>query len=201
MPLVMERVEQVKEFRLNSTRKQTKLLADYPREFAEIRQPDSYYILVPRHTSENREYVPMGFFDKNNIVSDTCSFVPNASLYDFGILTSKMHMTWMSYVCGRLKGDYRYSATIVYNNFPFPKEIPETLCQKIKEASEDILLIREKYVDESLSNLYDPMLMPSDLRKAHRKLDDLVDKAYSNDKFVNDDDRMKLLFDLYQELI
>ena len=201
MPLVMERVEQVKEFRLNSTRKQTKLLADYPREFAEIRQPDSYYILVPRHTSENREYVPMGFFDKNNIVSDTCSFVPNASLYDFGILTSKMHMTWMSYVCGRLKGDYRYSATIVYNNFPFPKEIPETLCQKIKEASEDILLIREKYVDESLSNLYDPMLMPSDLRKAHHKLDDLVDKAYSNDKFVNDDDRMKLLFDLYQELI
>lgn len=107
----------------------------------------------------------------------------------------------MRYVCGRLKGDYRYSASIVYNNFPFPDNISDDLKNKIENASQEILNIREKYSNESLANLYDPLLMPSDLRKAHKKLDILVDKAYRNKKFIDDNDRMNFLFKKYNELI
>ena len=109
-------------------------------------------------------------------------------------------MTWVKYTCGKLKGDYRYSPSIVYNNYPFPVNVPEALRKLISNCVEEIINIRDSY-DASLAQLYTPLLMPYDLRKAHDKLDDLVDKAYSNDKFENDDDRMKLLFDLYQELI
>lgn len=201
MPLVMDRIQKVKQFRLDSTRKQTRLLANYPTEFAEIRQPKTDYILIPLHSSENREYVPIGFISKDVISLNSVSFIESDDLVLFGILTSKMHMTWMRTVCGRLESRYRYSATIVYNNFPFPKHISGPLYDKIKTVSEEILNIRKKYEDETLANLYTPLLMPSDLRRAHDKLDALVDKAYGKNKFKNDDDRMKFLFDLYKELI
>ena len=199
-PLIMERVEKVRDLRKDSRRKETKELAKTPTRFGEVRQPDSNYILVPRVSSENREYIPMAFFDKDKIVSDSCSCVPNAELYDLGILTSKMHMTWVKYICGKLESRYRYSPSIVYNNYPFPVNVPEALRKLISNCVEEIINIRDSY-DASLAQLYTPLLMPYDLRKAHDKLDELVDKAYSNDKFENDDDRMKLLFDLYQELI
>ena len=199
-PLILERVEKVKDLRNKSKRKETQELAKTPTRFGEVRQPDSNYILVPRVSSVNREYIPMAFFDKDKIVSDSCSCVPNAELYDFGILTSKMHMTWVKYICGKLKGDYRYSPSIVYNNYPFPTEVPNDLRESISKCAEDIIHIREKY-DSSLAQLYNPLLMPFDLRKAHDRLDILVDKAYRKEKFTDDDDRMKLLFDLYQELI
>ena len=199
-PLILERVEKVRDLRKDSRRKETKELAKTPTRFGEVRQPDSNYILVPRVSSENREYIPMAFFDKDKIVSDSCSCVPNAELYDLGILTSKMHMTWVKYICGKLESRYRYSPSIVYNNYPFPVNVPESLRKLISNCVEEIINIRDSY-DASLAQLYTPLLMPYDLRKAHDKLDELVDKAYSNDKFENDDDRMKLLFDLYQELI
>lgn len=199
-PLILERVEKVRDLRNKSKRKETQELAKTPTRFGEVRQPDSNYILVPRVSSVNREYIPMAFFDKDKIVSDSCSCVPEAELYDFGILTSKMHMTWVKYVCGKLKGDYRYSPSIVYNNYPFPVDVPPALREAIGKCAEEILNIRENY-DASLAQLYDPILMPFDLRKAHDRLDAFVDKAYSKDKFETDDDRMKLLFDLYQELI
>ncbi|MBQ2652574.1 MAG: class I SAM-dependent DNA methyltransferase [Methanobrevibacter sp.] len=199
-PLILERVEKVRDLRNKSKRKETQELAKTPTRFGEVRQPDSNYILVPRVSSVNREYIPMAFFDKDKIVSDSCSCVPNAELYDFGILTSKMHMTWVKYICGKLKGDYRYSPSIVYNNYPFPTEVPDDLREAISKCAEDIIHIREKY-DSSLAQLYNPLLMPFDLRKAHDRLDILVDKAYRKEKFTDDDDRMKLLFDLYQELI
>ena len=198
-PLILERVEKVRELRSNSKRKETKELAKTPTRFGEVRQPDSNYILVPRVSSVNREYIPMAFFDKDKIVSDSCSCVPDAELYDFGILTSKMHMTWVKYVCGKLKGDYRYSPSIVYNNYPFPVNVPDNLREAIGKCAEDIIKIRESY-DSSLAQLYNPLLMPFDLRKAHDKLDMLVDKAYGKNNFKDDDDRMKLLFDLYNEL-
>ena len=201
MPLVQDRIEKVRAFRLQSTREQTKKLARYPTEFAEIRQPSTDYILIPLHSSENREYVPIGFIDKNTISNNAVSFIESDDLVLFGILTSKMHMTWMKYICGRLESRYRYSATIVYNNFPFPKNISDNLSSKIKKVSEEILNIRKKYEKETLANLYHPLLMPSDLRKAHDKLDNLVDKAYTNESFSSDDDRMRLLFNLYKELI
>ena len=198
-PNILNRIKKVKEHRLNSKREATRELANYPTLFAEIRQPESNYVLVPRVSSENREYIPIAFFDSDKIVGDTCLCVPNVNLLEFGILTSKMHMTWMRYVCGRLKGDYRYSASLVYNNFPFPKEIPDDLKNKIINASQKILDVRDKFPNETMAQLYNPELMPPTLRKAHENLDKIVDKAYSSKKFKDDNDRMKILFDLYLE--
>ena len=200
-PLILDRINNVQKLRLDSKRKETQELAKTPARFGEVRQPKTDYILVPRVSSINREYIPMTFFDKDKIVGDSCTCVPDATLYDFGILTSKMHMTWVKYVCGKLKGDYRYSPSIVYNNYPFPVDVPDKLKKDIMDCAEDILKVRENYPDETLANLYHPLLMPYDLRKAHDKLDNLVDKAYSKNKFKDDDDRMKLLFNMYNKLI
>lgn len=197
MSIVKQRVEKVKKYRMASKREATKKLADFPTQFGENRQPKTDYVLIPRHSSENREYVPFGFFNPNYIVSDSCLCIPSANLYEFGIISSKMHMTWMRYVCGRLKGDYRYSASIVYNNFPFPTNISEKNKNKIINDAQTILDVREKYSDESLANLYDPLSMPPELKKAHLNLDKSVDKTYRSKKFKDDNDRMKLLFNLY----
>lgn len=198
LPLIFERVQKVKEFRSNSDRSEaTQRFANYPTLFTSDRQPDSNYLLIPRHSSQNREYIPIGFFNSDYIVSDSCSFVPNASLFDFGIITSKMHMTWMKFICGRIKGDYRYANTIVYNTFPFPENVSNDLKNKIVKASRVILDIRDNFPEESLANLYNPDLMPPSLKKAHKKLDKLVDKCYKSEKFKNDNDRMKFLFEMY----
>ncbi len=120
LPKVMERIEAIKKFRLASKKAPTRETANTPTLFSEIRQPTGSYILIPRHTSENRNYVPFGFFDSASIVADSCNCIPDATLYHFGIITSAMHMTWMRYVCGRIKSDFRYSNTLVYNTFPWP---------------------------------------------------------------------------------
>ncbi len=194
--LLLERITKVKEFRLSSTREQTRKKADYPSLFAEIRQPETDYIIIPLTTSENRQYIPLGFVDKDIIANNSVSFIQSDDKYLFGILTSRMHMTWMRYVCGRLKGDYRYSNTLVYNNFPFPSDVSDDLKEKIRSHVTEILKIRDKYGD-TLANLYDPLIMPPDLKKAHEKLDKLVDKCYQSKVFKNDEERMKLLFKLY----
>ena len=201
MPLVLNRVNDVKAFRLESPREQTRNLAKYPTLFAEIRQPKTDYILVPLTTSENRDYVPIGFMDKDIIVNNSVSVIESDDLLLFAVLTSKMHMTWMRYVCGRLESRYRYSASIVYNNFPFPEKISEQLSDKIIKTSENLLEIREKYSSERLADLYNPILMPNDLRKCHEQLDNLIDKTYRNKKFIDDNDRMNFLFKKYSELI
>lgn len=199
-PLILERVEKVRILRNKSKRKATKELAKIPTRFGEVRQPQTDYILIPLTTSVNREYIPMSIMDKDIIVNNTCGVVNSDDKFILGVLTSKMHMTWVKYVCGKLKGDYRYSPSIVYNNYPFPVDVPDDLRDEISKCAENIINIRESY-DSSLAQLYNPLLMPFDLRKAHDKLDMLVDKAYSKNKFNNDDDRMKLLFGLYHELI
>ncbi|MGD9639412.1 MAG: class I SAM-dependent DNA methyltransferase [Alphaproteobacteria bacterium] len=198
MPLVMERINKIKNRRTNSTRKETKLLAEYPTKFGEIRQPQKEYILIPRHSSERRKYIPLGFFKPNFIVADSCACVPNANLYHFGILTSKMHMTWTQAVCGRLKSDYRYSNTIVYNNYPFPKEPTNKAVKKVEEKAQKILDVRKKYNDCSLATLYDPNFMPPDLVKAHNELDKAVDACYGFKK-ETDLERISFLFELYEE--
>lgn len=143
LPLVMDRVKKVKEFRAKSIDRSTK---NYPYHhlFQAIRQPSSNYLLVPYTTSENRCYIPMGFFTKDNIVSNSCLAIPGATLYHFGILQSKMHMVWMKTICGRLKNDYNYSAEIVYNNFPWPEDVPEEQKKKI-EALPKIFLMPVLY--------------------------------------------------------
>ena len=197
LPKIKERVQKVKEYRTASKREATRKLADFPTQFGENRQPKNDYILIPRHSSENRDYVPFGFFNPNYIVSDSCLCISNANLYDFGIISSKMHMTWMSYVCGRIKGDYRYSASIVYNNFPFPTDISEKNEKIISTNAQHVLDVRDNFPNESLANLYNPLIMPPELKKAHIKLDNSVDKSYRLEKFKDNNDRMKFLFDLY----
>ena len=200
-PKVMECVEKVKVKRSESRREATRALAAYPTLFGEIRQPESEYILIPRHSSEFRKYIPMDFFPPEYIVSDTCLCIPDATLYHFGILTSAMHMAWVSYVCGRIKGDYRYSNTIVYNNFPWTEEITVRQKAKIEELAQTILDVRNKYPDSAPADLYNQTTMPVDLRKAHIELDKAADKLYRSKAFKSDAERVSLLFSLYNQKV
>ena len=198
MPRVLERVKAVKEFRLSSVAPSTRKHADTPSLFRDRNRPDTF-IAIPRVSSENRKYIPMGFFDRNSIVSDTMLAIPNAELYHFGILTSAMHMAWVKYVCGRLKGDYRYSKDIVYNNFPWPENITEKNRKKVEEKALNVLDVRDKFPDSSLAVLYNPLTMPPELVKAHHELDRVVDLCYRSQPFPNEITRIEFLFNLYIE--
>ncbi|OPF17846.1 SAM-dependent methyltransferase [Microcystis aeruginosa KW] len=199
IPEILERVEAVKQFRSKSIAASTRNYSDHCL-FRQITQPKSDYILVPRTTSENRKYIPIGFFTADNIVSDTCQSIPNGDLYLFGILTSEMHMAWVKYVCGRLKSDYRYSKDIVYNNFPFPENITDKQKQTVETCAQAVLDTRVKYPDSSLADLYDPLTMPPDLLKAHQKLDKAVDLCYRPQPFTSELNRIEYLFELYEKL-
>lgn len=192
--LVRERVENVKNIRLASTRAATRSLANQPYLFGEIRQPDTDYILIPRHPSSRREYIPIGFFTKDTIVGDSCLLIPNGNLEIFGILNSSVHMTWVRYVCGRLKDDFRYSVEIVYNNFPFPN-INESQKKIIIEISKLILEFRD-HSGDSLSMLYDPLTMPVELKKLHLKLDKLILNIYGLSNDATPPEIMSQLFNI-----
>ena len=178
MPLVMERIEKVRKFRLSSKKVATQESALTPSLFQEIRRLDSDYILVPRHSSEKRKYIPIGFVSKNIVVNDAVLIIPNATLYHFGILTSNVHMAWVRAVCGRIKSDYRYSKDIVYNNFPWPK-VTDVQRLEITHLAQLVLDVRTMFPNSSLADLYDPLTMPQELVRAHSELDKAVWKAYS----------------------
>ena len=164
--------------------------------------PKSTYILVPRHSSENRRYIPMGFLTPDILTSDAVQIIPNSTLYHFGILESNVHMAWMRAVCGRLEMRYRYSKDVVYNNFPWPTPTDE-LESKIEKAAQAILDARAKYPDCSLADLYDEITMPFELRKAHQENDNAVMRAYGFDPKEMEDKESLLvaeLFKRYQEL-
>ncbi|HAO10586.1 MAG TPA: SAM-dependent methyltransferase [Planktothrix sp. UBA8407] len=199
MPEILKRVEAVRKFRSESVASSTR---DYSSHtlFRQVTQPKSDYILVPRTTSENRRYIPLGFFTADNIVSDTCQAIPNGDLYLFGMLTSAMHMTWVKYVCGRLESRFRYSKDIVYNNYPFPENVSDKQKQKVEIAAQKVLDTRAKYPDSSLADLYDPLTMPPDLVKAHQALDKAVDLCYRPQPFVSELNRIEYLFSLYEAL-
>lgn len=198
--ILKERVENVRQYRLSSPKADTRKSADYPTLFQQIRQPDSSYIIVPRVTSENRRYVPMGFMDCSVICNDAIQFIPEASLFHFGVLTSNVHMAWMRVVCGRLKSDYRYSAEIVYNNFPWPSPTPEQKA-KIEQTAQAILDARSLYPDSSLADLYDEVTMPVELRRAHQNNDRAVMQAYGFPiKDFTESDCVAKLLEMYKEL-
>jgi hypothetical protein len=199
MPELMKRVHAVREFRLKSRKAATQKLADAPYLFAEIRQPTGDYVLIPRHSSETRRYVPMAFFSKDYIVSDSCIALPDATLYHFGVLTSAMHMAWMRQVCGRLKSDYRYSNNLVYNNFPWPEAPSSVQIERVNQAAQRVLDIRTEFADSSLADLYDPDAMPKQLLDAHRALDAAVDLCYRPTAFKTELEQLKFLFDLYRK--
>ena len=199
IPPVYENVIKVRELREKSTRAGTRKAAEYPMLFGEIRQPDTNYILVPRHSSENRNYIPLGYKSPDIICGDSNMMVPEASLYHFGVLESSVHMAWMRVVCGRLKSDYRYSKDVVYNNFPWP-EVNDERREKIEQTAQGILDARALYPDSSLADLYDPLTMPPELRKAHRDNDRAVMAAYGFDITMNESEIVAQLFSLYNEL-
>jgi hypothetical protein len=193
------RLSEVKKLRENSTREATRKLSQFPYLFGEIRQPKSDYIFIPLTSSENRKVIPMGYFDKNSIANNTGSVIANTKPYHLGILQSSMHMAWVNYVCGRLKGDYRYSNEIVYNNFPWPENLTEKQIKAIEVAIQKVLNSRSLYTDSSLSELYKTTSMPPELVKAHIELDKVVDLAYRPQPFANDAKRMEFLFELYEK--
>ncbi len=197
--LVTERVENVRKLRAESTRQATQKLAAFPTLFGEDRQPKSDYVLIPRHSSENRKYIPMGFFDENSIASDSCLFIEGAKLYHFGVLMSAIHMTWVKNMCGRIKSDYRYSNELVYNNYPWPENPTAKQIKTIEEKAQKVLDARAQFPNSSLADLYDPLAMPPVLVKAHNELDKAVDLAYRSQPFTSEANRMEFLFELYEK--
>ncbi|MXW13966.1 MAG: class I SAM-dependent DNA methyltransferase [Rhodothermaceae bacterium] len=197
-PFVLSRLKRVKEFRLKSTKQQTRAASDYAQLFAEIRQPVENYIVIPRVTSERRQYVPFGFFTADNIVHDTCTCVPDGGLDLFAMMISSMHMCWMRYTCGRLKSDFRYASTLVYNTFSWPA-LDSKAKAKLTETGQTILDARTNHVGATLADLYDPDAMPPDLRKAHRTNDLAVDKLYRRKPFESERERIEFLFARYEQ--
>lgn len=197
---IMDRVEAVRQFRLNSTKAATQKSAESPTLFQEIRHPNSEYIIVPRHSSETRKYVPFGFVSPDIIVNDAVQIIPGANLYHFGTLMSNVHMAWMRAVCGSIKSDYRYSKDIVYNNFPWPTPT-EAQKAKIEQTAQGILDARALYPDCSLADLYDEVTMPPELRKAHQQNDRAVMQAYGFDvKTTTESSCVAELMKMYQKL-
>lgn len=195
-----ERVNKTRAFRLQSTKAATRKSADTPHLFQEIRQSSSTYILVPAHTGGNRKYIPMGFEEKDTICGNANLSIPNATMYEFGVLTSNVHMAWTRSVCGYLGTSYRYSANIVYNNFPWCTPTPEQKA-KIEQTAQAILDARALYPDKSLAFLYDPDTMPTELRKAHDENDAAVMELYGFSPETSESDIVKKLFEMYAELV
>ena len=202
MPRVMDRIEGVRQHRLKSTRETTRELAATPTLFGENRQPKGRYLAIPSISSERRPYIPMAFLEASVIGSNKLLFVPEATNYHFGILTSAMHMGWVKVVTGRLKSDFQYSNKLVYNNYPWP-EPDKKQRAAIEAAAQAVLNARAPRLaaGASLADLYDPLAMPAELLKAHRALDHAVDRAYRPAPFMNDRERVEYLFALYEQLV
>lgn len=199
MPDILERVSRVKQWRAKSGRPNTLALARTPTIFAEIRQPDTAYLAIPTVSSELRDYIPIGVLEADTIASNQLYIMPNADVYEFGVLSSAMHNAWVRTVCGRLKSDLRYSTSIVYNNFVFPRLASEAQRIAVQNAATAVLEVRARYPGSSLATLYDALTMPVELVKAHDANDKAVDKAYGY-KGANDDAaRVAFLFKLYEE--
>jgi hypothetical protein len=199
IPEIRRRVSAVREARLASDRPATRRLADTPYRFGEIRQPKERYILIPRHSSENRNIIPMDLFEPDQIAADSCITMPGATYFHFGVLMSRMHMAWVKQVCGRIKGDYRYSNNIVYNNFPWPKQVTTAQRSRVEQAARDVLAARASFPGSTLADLYDPLAMPRVLVDAHNSVDAAVDSCYRTRVFQSDLERLEFLFELYLE--
>jgi hypothetical protein len=199
MPEAMKRIEAVKKFRLASKSAPTRKLAETPMRFHVENMPKQEYVLISRVSSERRLYLPVGYIEAKTLTSDSALILVGAKLYHFGVFSSLMHNAWMRTVCGRLKSDYRYSAGIVYNNFPWPENPNEKQKQAIESAAQAVLDARAQFPGSSLADLYDPLTMPPILLKAHQTLDHAVDAAYGKTNFKTEAERVAFLFELYQK--
>ena len=199
IPEIAERVEKTKNCRLLSKDKSSNKLAERPHQFRDLNNPKSF-ILAPIVSSERRVYVPFGIFNDEYIATNLVAILPNGTLYDFGLISSTIHLDWMRLVGSRLKSDYRYSVSIVFNNFPFP-DATEAQRESIEQLAEEILLARASNAGMTLAELYDPDKMPDDLKQAHSTLDDAVDKLYRPQGFANTEERLAHLLARYEQLI
>ena len=199
-PILLKRIEAVKAFRETSKREKTLQLANTPTLFEDMRISDAKYVAIPKVSSESRRYIPIDFLESEVIPGDKLFFMKNSSLYHFGILTSNVHNAWMRVVCGRLKSDYSYSNTIVYNNFPWPA-LTEEQKAKIEQTAQAILDVRAKYPESSLADLYDEVTMPPELRRAHQDNDRAVMAAYGFSTKMTESECVAELFKLYEKLV
>lgn len=198
MPLVLKRLEEVKEARLKSSTPSVRDFAKFPTLFTQDRQPSTNYLAMPRVSSENRKYIPISFLEPNIIAHEKLIIIPNATIFLFGILMSEMHNTWTRYVSGRLESRISYSPA-VYNNFPFPQNPTDKQKQAIEKAAQKVLDIRTEFSNSTLADLYYPLTMPPALAKAHNELDKVVDLAYRSQPFTSEANRMEFLFELYEK--
>jgi hypothetical protein len=208
MPEAMKRVQAVKKSRLTSKSPPTQKLAETPTRFHVEFMPGSPYMVIPEVSSERREYIPLGYLEPTTLASNKLRLLPNASLIEYGVLQSAMHMAWTRSVSGRLKSDFQYSISIVYNNYPWPGFAGVPLSDKhrtaIEQAAQGVLDARAQFANSSLADLYDPLTMPPALLKAHQKLDTAVDTAYQpsggKKTYASDAERVAFLFELYQRI-
>jgi hypothetical protein len=202
MPQAMRRMQAVRTFREKSRRKQTVVAAARPAHFGTELIPEHPYLVIPKVSSERRMFIPIGFISPQTFCSDLVFMLPNAMPYHFAILTSTMHTAWVRYTSGRLKSDFRYSAAIVYNNFPWPEPPADAQRAAIEAAAQAVLDARAAFPGSTLADLYDPLAMPGALLRAHQKLDAAVDAAYGKkaNAFKSDAERVAFLFERYRQL-
>ena len=199
MPAVMARLQRVRDFRERSNKAKTRELASTPTRFEVTTVPDRAFLAIPEVSSERRDYVPIGWLMPPTIPSNLIHTLLDADLWDFGRITSRMHMAWLRNIGGRLKSDYRYSIGIVYNSFPWP-DADEARRANVRSLAQAVLDARAAHPESTLADLYDPNTMPPDLRRAHRALDAAVDKLYRKEPFASDRERVEHLFMLYERL-
>ena len=198
IPEIATRLKKVSEFRLKSPADSTVLYADRPHLFKQRAHKDSPSIIVPSVSSERREYIPIGFLDKETIISNAAYAVYDADIFIFGLISSQIHVQWVKTVGGALETRVRYSS-LCYNSFPFPK-ISKEQKKAIETAAEEVLLVRAEYPEKTLAELYDPDKMPANLRAAHHELDMIVESCYRKEPFANDEERLEHLFKLYEKM-
>ncbi|WP_152268038.1 DNA methyltransferase [Agriterribacter humi] len=199
IPEISNSVNSVREYGLNSSREATRKLAASAHKFGEIRHQYSDAILIPRHSSENREYIPLGFYNGDTIIADSAMAIYDAQPWLFGVIHSKMHMVWVRAVGGKLKTDYRYSVKLCYNTFPFP-DITLKQKENLNLYVFTILDERAKHPEKTMAQLYDPNKMPKGLRQAHEELDRAVEQCYRIQPFASDTERLEYLFKMYEEM-
>jgi hypothetical protein len=200
IPEISNRLKKIKALRSASTEKSTRAMADFPHKYYFLAHKETNSIIIPRTSSENRDYIPMGFLDEKTVISDAAQAIYDAEPFIFAILNSRMHMVWVRAVGGRLKTDLRYSSALCYNTFPFPN-ITEKQKESLTTHVYNILEEREKHPDKTMADLYDPEKMPEGLREAHKYLDLAVDQIYRSKPFASDEERLAHLFKLYEEMI
>ncbi len=200
LPLVLDRMASVRRYRSRSRRKSTLAIADYPTRYNVEVLPDTSFLVVPKVSSERREYVPIGWLEPPTIPSDLIFVLQNATLADFALLTSAMHMAWLRYIGGRLKSDFRYSIGLVYNTFPLPPGFADADTSALEPLAQAVLDARAAYASATLADLYDPDLMPPNLRRAHHALDRTVDRLYRRQRFTSERERVEYLFALYERV-